>query len=523
MKMLEHFKDGLAGNPDRVLELIQQLLEDFVHREGEKGKRSKPGALGPSLSNLGAVVEHDASQSTHKHSSPIAAETRDDAIEIISVALSVLSVILLSPEFISNSKRTTVLNTLLTPLDYISNPASPTPAALQMAAINAAALISAQTSAPTLSQETAGSNPYSEDRKTYLLAVQYISDSVIPVRAQGLSLLSSLIKARSAILDIPAISVLLLSLLQDEDEYIYLNAIKSLSLLAQNHPRTVVKMLLEQYLDIEEKSGMDQRLRLGEALTRTMDELGEGLDGETAKYVGRGVIHLAGRRARRPKAEAERHDAGVKRKRENEEARKAWGGEVPNFGGEVDEESGSERIADIVEGWEGKDGEEDVRIRTSAFSILGSAIRANVAGLGSTITGEAIDMAVPVLTLELGEEKAILRRAAVLLIDALAKAMSRAQEERQVLGFGFADDNLVEILKVLRYVKATDKDELVRGHTTVIIENLDALRSKNLLGVSSFEGRVTAPEGLLADGRLAGLSINPSKPSSSRVRIEEVD
>ncbi len=239
--------------------------------------------------------------------------------------------------------------------------------------------------------------------------------------------------------------------------------------------------------------------------------------------VGRGVIHLAGRRAKRPQAEAERLAADMKRRKENEEARNAWGGEVPSFDEDSGREPGSEKLASVVEGWEGTDGTEDVRIRTSALSILGSAIRANVVGLGSTVTSEAIGMTIPILTLELGDEKAILRRTAVLLIDELAKAISRAQEERRVLPFGFADDNLVELLNVLRYVRDTDTDEIVRGHAAVVIDRLNSLRSETLLGVSGLEGPESVPEALLGDGKLAGLSFDPGELSESRLLIEEID
>jgi hypothetical protein len=105
----------------------------------------------------------------------------------------------------------------------------------------------------------------------------------------------------------------------------------------------------------------------------------------------------------------------------------------------------------------------------------------------------------------------------------LARAIDKAQGEGRKLGFGFAGENLEEVVRVLQYVEATDRDDLVRGHTATVIESLDAWRSRGILGVSSLEGAASSPRIALESDRLVGLSVNPSVPSSSRRRIEEVD
>ncbi len=523
-KMLEQFKDKLAGNPDRMFELVNQLLEEFVENDKKK-KQSSTNGTSPSLAGLRNIVEHDESKyrQTGRKSPTTDTESEHDPTEIVSVALSLLSAILSSPGFVGSEKSTTLLLNMHSPLAYISTPKPSIPSSLSMAATNLSSLLAIQTSASNSSAIKSIPDPHSEDRKTHTLALTYLTDPLIPVRAQGLSLLTTLILSRSPVLDIPAMSILLLSLLQDEDEFIYLNAIKSLSLLALYHPRTVVKMLVERYLDREEEMGLDQRLRLGEALMKTVEGLGEVLVGETARVVGQGMIEVAGRRGRRPKAEAERQKAAENEQRKNEEAEEAWGGDVPPLGEETEDYIVSERLAKVVEGWEGKNAEEDVRIRASALSVLGAAVQTNVAGLGSTITSTAVDMAIASLTMESGDEKAILRRAAVLLIMSLARAIDKAQGEGRKLGFGFAGENLEEVVRVLQYVEATDRDDLVRGHTATVIESLDAWRSRGILGVSSLEGAASSPRIALESDRLVGLSVNPSVPSSSRRRIEEVD
>ena len=521
--MLERFKDKLARKPDRLLELVDQLLEEFVENDKSNERRSRLDTASVTLHELETIFGHKEDQCEQLAKElDVATDIEDDRAEIVSVALSLLSAILSSPDFVGTPKPNELISRMQTRLTYISRSKPSVPSSLSMAASNIASLLDIHISSPNPSGATSIPDPLLDDRKTYSVALTYLSDSVVPVRAQGLSLLSGLISSRSPILDISATSVLLLSLLQDEDEYVYLNAIKSLSMLAQHHPKTVVKMLAERYLDREEEMGLDQRLRIGEALLRIVESLGETLVGETAKVVGETMISLAGRRGRRPKIEAEREQVAMNKRNKKEEADKAWGGEVPSLGEATEEDVVSERLAKIVEGWEGKDAEEDVRVRTSALSILGAASQTNVGGLGSALTSTALDLAISVLTLELGEEKAILRRAAVLLILNLAKAMDRAGEEGRKLNFGFGGESLEEVVRVLRYVEATDRDDLVKEHTAAVIESLEAWRSKTFLGGSSFEGIGSTSTSMQDGGRLAGLSVHPSLPSSTRPRIEEV-
>lgn len=520
--MLERHKDKLAANPNQLLELVDQLLEEFVENDRRRNQHSSAGTTNVSLSELGTIVDQNEERPERPIQTDIATETEDDRAEIVSVALSLLSAILSSPDFVGTPKTTEIFSRMQSPLNYISRSKTSVPASLSITASNITTLLDLQVSGHYPSAVTLNPDPHLDDRKTYSLALTYLSDSVVPVRAQGLSLLTTLISSRSRILDISATSVLLLSLLQDEDEYIYLNVIKSLSLLAQHHPKTVVKMLAERYLDREEEVGLDQRLRIGEALLRTVEGLREALVGEIARLVGDVTIELAGRRGRRPKAEVQRHRMASDKQTRIAEANEAWGGEVPSLTGEIEDDVVLERHAKIVEGWEGKEAEEDVRIRTSALSVLGAAIQTNVGGLGSSLTSTAVDMAISILTLELGDETAILRRAAVLLILNLAKAIDRAAEEGRELSFGFAGENLEEVVRVLRYVEATDRDDLVKEHTAVVIESLEAWRAKSFLGTSSLEDPDLSSTISQGSGRLAGLSVNPRVPPSTRPRIEEV-
>lgn len=511
-RMLEESRDKLMAKPDRIVELVKQIIDAFVEQQRES-RSKQANSSRPSRAGLGHILGQ---------AGPAGPISNEDSIEIVSTALSLLSTIISNPHFAPNQSTIKLLTSLQPSLNYLINPLSAVPSSLTMAVSNISVLLALHTSLSSTSSPSANQATPSratEDRKSHALALSYLTSPVPPVRAEGLSLISALIITRSPMLDIPATTVLLLSVLQDDEEFIYLNAVKSLGLLAANHPKTVIRMLVDAYVDVAEEAGLDQRLRIGEALLKTVEGLGEMLAGDTARLVTEGMIGVAGRRGKKSKGQEKRREkAGEKTESED-----AWGGEFPTIGGDEEKDETNERLAKVLEGWEGKDEEDDVRIRTSAVSILGVAIETNIAGVGSTVVSTAVDLPISILKAETTQEKAILRRAAVLLVMSLVRALDKAREEEKQLGFGFAGENLAEVIAVLQYVEMTDSDDLVVGHVKAVIESLEAWQSKSLLGVTSSRLSELSPQLGLDGNRLAGLSVNPDMTTGSRPLIEEMD
>ncbi|KAL9117242.1 MAG: hypothetical protein Q9187_006224 [Circinaria calcarea] len=513
-EMLERYQNIIINNPARVIHLTQELLDGYLHDTNVSNLRA--GLSIPSLATLGSIVTPELQRT------PVSEV--DDSAEIVSACISLLSTILSAPDIRVTPEILDLLTSLRSTLTEITSTHASLPASTAISARNICALVEmhlSSTGGPR-AYTSKPPDPHVQDRKTYSRALTHLSDILPPVRAEGLALLTTLITASSAILDIPGTCILILSLLQDQEEFIYLSAIKSLGLLASKHSRTAVRMLVENYVDHGEEMRLDQRLRVGEALLKTMEGLGEALVGDVARTVGEGMIGVAGRRGKRAKTLAEQQERAAKHLASKREAEDAWGGDVPDFGDDQEENHASERLAKVLEGWEGKEGEEDVRIRTSALSVLGLAIETNVAGMGSTLTSTAIDLAISILKMEVGPDKAILRRAAVLLIMSLIRALDKANDKGQKLGFGLAGESLKEVLEVLRYIKSTDSDDVVVGHVMEVIESLEAWRMRSLLSFSR-----SAPENMFPTspvyGNLAGLSINSDSAPASRPRIEEVE
>ena len=516
-KILNIYKDKLAANPIKVIEFIDQLLAAFIMEHGHHEIRTSEASK-PSIAGLSSIFNPETRRGLEDNH---ATSTKEDRTEIVSIALNLLSAILTSsdPSPALSKIDLVGIRSNLTYLAAVQN----FPTSVVLTASNILALLDLRTAHPSsIPDQTSGpSDRYDSDRRFHSLALTYLVDPLPPIRAQGLSLLTELLKKASPTLDISSTAILLISLFQDDDEFVYLSAVRVLSLLALRHSRTVIKMLVEDYMDASENRDLDVRIRIGEALLKTVESLRENLIGEPAKQVGEGMIAVAGRRGKRVKEMRAKAQTSQREKTLQNEAEEAWGGDVPNIEDGARDET-SKRLAKIVEGWEGSQGEEDVRVRTSALSVLGVAIETSIMGLGSSIVSTAVDLVLAVLKLETEDEKAILRRAAVLVILSLVKALDAANEEGRKLGFGLAGENLAEVISVLRHIEATDPDVLVVGHVRGVIEGLQTWQSKTIFGVPR-SGMNSTPRNILNGNRLAGLSVNLEASIAPRPTIEEID
>ena len=500
--MMEKFPEKLATQPKHILDLVSQILASSATApDGEDNE-----TIGVALSLLNMIVTAPGFQK---------AKVDPEILSLIESSLETLSKAGTS----DLSQTATNLSLLLKYRDEIEPPSSS----------------SSTTTAPT--------NRQIEDRKTYSLAISYITqpDSPPPVRAEGLNLIATLITSHSPALDIPGILVLLSSLVADPaadaDEYIYLHAIKLYVLLANKHPRAVTTELIDHFVDPRETHPrVDARLRFGEALLQVVQRMGETFTGEIAQRVGDALLSVAGRRGKRAKTERRQERERRAREKKNKEAAEVWGGEVPDFGSEGEEEEGmteeekrrNEVLEQIVEGWESKRGSEDVRVRASALGVLGAAVETNVAGLGQAVVARAVDLCVAVLQMERDVEKGILRRAAVMFVMSFVRALDEARRGGKRLGFGFGSEAQEDVMRTLRYVAETDNDGLVVQHARDVVESLENWQVVRLLppegggdaGLQGLGGGLT---------RLAGLEIDPERSIGAqedgrpRPRIEEIE
>ncbi|KAJ5120770.1 uncharacterized protein N7515_010158 [Penicillium bovifimosum] len=566
-KLLDKFKDTLTRRPLRVLELIKQVVDGDLHRLSAQATASQGRSKGKvSLSSLADIVETENKEEDGAN---------NDSSESLSTAFSLLSTLLASVEFSPTADIQPLLWSLKESLDKL---VPLLPSSLSKPATTSSMLLEIHLA--TADQTAVKAVPSSNviDLDTHRKALSHLNSHLPPVQAEGLSMISKLITNSSPVIDVGSTLTLMLSLITDtsgsagNEEFVYLGAIKIVGTLASRHPRTVVKTLVEEYADRSERRGLDERLRIGESILRTVQDLGDALVGETAKVLGETIVAVAGRRGIKKKTQESRKAQLAKEKREKErEQRKAKEPELPDgwtitsgiaqAASELDlteldsDEESPEQTAfatNVVAAWAAgaaDDAPDDLRVRASAMSILGSAIQTNILGLGRAIVSSAVDLALATLTLEGEPESAILRRASAILILDILKALEAAREKRggQDIGFGFSllsdssskfatpqdssnnaqstIGNIPAILSTLEYVEAREEDVLARGHLRTLVESLEAWADKSLMmGIGAQDNQEAFDTRFGLDGRLAGLNVNPmSGRETGRPRIEEIE
>ncbi|KAJ5083441.1 hypothetical protein N7456_012868 [Penicillium angulare] len=547
-KLLNNFKDTLSRHPLRVLDLIKQVIDGELHR-GKSAQHRKQNSQKPSLSSLANIVSPEA-EGGH-------VETSKETSESLSTAFSLLSTVLASPEFSTSQETKSLLVSVKESLDCLIEFL---PDDLCKPATTASMLLEIQLG-PSGEGDNRPTPTHFADIETHRQALSNLNSDLPPVQAEGFSLLTKLVNDSSPVLDIPSTLTLLLSIITDisestvNEEYIYLNAIKLIGTLASRHPRTVIKTIVDSYADKSEQRTLDQRLKIGESLLRAVQDLGEALNGETAKILGESMVAVAGRRGTKPQAQNTRKEREKEeRRRLEQDARKNK--EEPFIPEDNDSDAEtpeqSSLAANIVAAWAAGAASDqqpdDLRVRTSALSILASAITTNILGLGSGVVSSALDLALATLTLEPGPESAILRRASVVLIMDVLKAIDDAREERKGrdigIGFSLIDTgyaelygespsqgteqgsgtigNIPTILRTLGFVESREDDPIVRGHLRALVESFEAWIEKSLIwGIGGQDH--DEPRMKLSD-QIAGLDIDPlSRHESSRPRIEEIE
>lgn len=448
--------------------------------------------------------------------------------DVVIVALSLLNLVITAPTFQKSDINPDELKIVEESLDRIGHQDRQD---VSTTARNLAMLLKYRDDVEQPTEKSAApSTRQIEDRRIYNLAMNYITgdaDSPPPVVSEGLNMLSGLILAESPILDITAVMVLLSNLLKEKEDYINLRVIKVFTQLANKHPKSTIRELLDNYLDAQEKSTTDVRLRFGEALLQVIERLGDTFTEEVAQNAGETLLSIAGRRGYRPKSMARQAKEEKLREMKKNKGKKANAEDdedelTENEDETAEDKANNEVLAQIVQGWESKRGSEDIRMRTSALSIFGNSLEINIVGMGPTLVSAGVDLCVSILAMEPELEKGILRRAAILVILSFVKALDKARDPGRALGFGLTDTSREDIQRTLTYVAGTDNDGLVQQHAQDVVESLESWGMISLLPRQSETGTAGMT-------RLAGLVVNPgvTLPGAAqqglRPRIEEVE
>jgi hypothetical protein len=188
-----------------------------------------------------------------------------------------------------------VLNDIFDLLEPLAIGLSPS---IQPLAREARLVITARLASTSSTQGTSAKNAESEEsaQEIYQKALQLLQDPILPVRAHGLLLLRQLVttmpkrdeltaRAEATRPLVPAILSIFRQCLQDQDSYIFLNAIQGLSAMVETYGKDVLTGLVIDYCDGLDGLGgsamtqtqVDVRVRIGEALGQVILRCGSAL------------------------------------------------------------------------------------------------------------------------------------------------------------------------------------------------------------------------------------------------------
>jgi hypothetical protein len=552
--LASRFKDSFARSPEHIIELMTQLLQNYVsnHRaRSEAGSKSR----GPSRSNLGSIVKPKQERGDDKS----ADDTSED--DLVSFAISIINTLISTAEFTRTPTADSLLSRSTEYLQYLAHvqhqpPISPiiaNSARSLLQALNPAGLV--------LNQET---DPLAPHRATLQEILQDLTSPEAPNRTWALATLHKLIQNPSAfpVIDVPATVYMILSAsLADPETFVHGAAVPVTVTLALVAPHPTIRILIDAFLDVDERSlslqkgrpteekarelqeSLDYRLRLGEVLSKILDTdsfWATATDTPTkhaaVKHLTSACLTLSSRRGQRAKTNTARAAVSLQIFQEKQEAETAWDGPIPNILEEPDDAASAadradyEAMSKIVAGWENTGVQEDVRIRASALSLLGTVLEKRLSYVPQPAVDASLQIVLMILMLETGEALFILRRAAVLVVMGLLRGLEAALdaglEEGGSSGFGPRQQDEVE--RVLRWARDSDGDGLVRDHAASVVEGMETLRMRRLYRIrdAGVGGGITSDLGLESSGGLRGLNITPAAVNDGRKKrlvVEEIE
>ncbi|KAI0723142.1 hypothetical protein C8Q76DRAFT_767130 [Earliella scabrosa] len=286
---------SVLKKPEHILSFIKHALESPSQPERPASAR-RSDSDGLRMEDLRIVPDEsdelDEGDSDDEEPDTGAEPTADDMVTT-SVKL-LLTVLEANPDL--SARTAPVLNeifSLLEPLSRVSNED------LRSLAREARMVMTARLASTSGSAEKRSKSSPDEGespQETYQKALKLLQDPLLPVRAHGLLLLRQLVSARrtstgglaAPALDralVPGILSIFMQSIQDDDSYMFLNAVQGLAAMVDGYGKDVLRGLVKAYADgvdnlspsAMSQHDVDMRTRVGEALGQVIRRCGEAL------------------------------------------------------------------------------------------------------------------------------------------------------------------------------------------------------------------------------------------------------
>ncbi|SAL97650.1 hypothetical protein [Absidia glauca] len=298
MGMADTLGPAILGKPTQILSFASSIVMEHLDRienAQARQQRQKPQSGFPDIANIVSDEDRDAIEDAHDDSFTV-----EDDMESLLLAINLVRAVIhgkfkLVKPIKANSlfgkkkkendelDRQTVqlLGSILGPLKRLEKY---TGDIMQDQIHEVILAITTYLSAYNMKSSKSANDDALEQSKTkYRDAMKALQDELLPIRAHGMGMLKEMILAKDPLVSsgtqLDGILDLFVRLVQDEDSFIYLNAIKGLAALTDIHGKTIIEKLGAIYSDADEK--LDNRLRVGEALLQTVQRCGDAL----GKYV----------------------------------------------------------------------------------------------------------------------------------------------------------------------------------------------------------------------------------------------
>ncbi|KAM6495912.1 hypothetical protein JOM56_008618 [Amanita muscaria] len=292
MQMQKQLSTGPSSSnflckPAYMLLFVKHVLESSSREQNERLSQKKPALdkrteiVSQPSTRLEEIEDIELADSDDEASGPEVISSGDEMIE---TAINLLLSILEANEGLS-ARTMPVLNDIYSLLDPFSRD--------QLANIRAVAreakMVMTARLASTSTDRRLHSSEEESSQEVYQKALKLLQDPILPVRSHGLLLLRQLVTRSKGEVDsalIPAILSIFLQAVQDDESYLFLNAVQGLAAMVDSYGKDVLKALVRDYTgglvnstgggDLSQH-GLDVRIRIGEALGIVIRRMGTAL------------------------------------------------------------------------------------------------------------------------------------------------------------------------------------------------------------------------------------------------------
>ncbi|OJT09025.1 hypothetical protein TRAPUB_50 [Trametes pubescens] len=291
---------GVLKKPEHILSFIKHALENPRQAEHPASTMKPTSNTGLRMEDLRIVPEEESDEFDEERDSDDEDEDGEQEHgpdDMTSTAVKLLLAVLdANPDL--SARTAPVLNDIFSLLEPISKAPEEELRSLAREARMVMTARLASTSEPTgrKQRKTSTSDDAEDPQETYQKALKLLQDQLLPVRAHGLMLLRQLVSARkdaSGALNepsidralIPGILSIFMQSVQDDDSYMFLNAVQGLSAMVDGFGKEVLRNLVSVYSDgldglsasTMSQHDVDMRTRVGEALGQVIRRCGDAL------------------------------------------------------------------------------------------------------------------------------------------------------------------------------------------------------------------------------------------------------